>query len=73
MVALGIMGEYIARIHQEVRGRPLYITRERLGFRPLPRSAPNVIEFLPSDHATLQEETTVNRLGNEWVGSLAGK
>lgn len=73
MIALGIMGEYVARIHEEVRQRPLYVTRERLGFRALPRSAPNVIEFLPSDHAERQEEATTGRLYNEWVTSLAAK
>jgi len=31
MISLGIMGEYIARIHEEVKGRPLYIVRQALG------------------------------------------
>ena len=31
MISLGIMGEYIARIHEEVKGRPLYIVRRALG------------------------------------------
>jgi glycosyltransferase involved in cell wall biosynthesis len=31
MISLGIMGEYIARIHEEVKGRPLYIVRRSLG------------------------------------------
>ena len=26
LVVLGIMGEYVARIHEEVKGRPLYLT-----------------------------------------------
>jgi len=29
---IGIVGEYIGRIHNEVRRRPLYLVRERLGF-----------------------------------------
>ncbi len=32
IIATGILGEYIARIHNEVRQRPLYIVRERHGF-----------------------------------------
>lgn len=32
LIALGILGEYIGRIYDEVKGRPIYITREQLGF-----------------------------------------
>ncbi len=32
LVSLGIMGEYIARIYGEVKERPLYLVRERIGF-----------------------------------------
>ena len=28
----GIMGLYIGRIHAEVKGRPLYVVGERVGF-----------------------------------------
>ena len=31
MMALGIIGEYIARIYDEVKGRPRYVVRERIG------------------------------------------
>jgi glycosyltransferase involved in cell wall biosynthesis len=31
LMGLGVQGEYIARIFQEVKGRPLYLVRERLG------------------------------------------
>jgi len=30
LLILGIMGEYLGRVYQEVQGRPLYIVRERL-------------------------------------------
>jgi dolichol-phosphate mannosyltransferase len=49
LVGMGVLGEYIGRIHHEVRGRPMYVTRERLGFRNLPRPVPTVLEFLPRD------------------------
>lgn len=33
MLALGIIGEYLARIHEEVKGRPRYLVRARAGKR----------------------------------------
>ncbi len=32
LLSLGVIGEYIARIYDEAKGRPLYLVRERLGF-----------------------------------------
>ena len=32
LVSLGIMGEYVARIYGQVKARPLYLVRERVGF-----------------------------------------
>jgi len=32
LIALGVLGEYIGRMYHEVKGRPLYLVRERLGF-----------------------------------------
>jgi glycosyltransferase involved in cell wall biosynthesis len=34
IVATGILGEYIGRIHAEVRNRPLYLVREAYGITP---------------------------------------
>ncbi len=29
LISLGVMGEYVARIFDEVKGRPLFVTRQR--------------------------------------------
>ena len=39
MLAIGSLGEYVARIYQEVKGRPLYVVMDRYGFdRPGPEA-----------------------------------
>jgi Na+/H+ antiporter NhaC len=31
MIAIGILGEYIGRIYEEIKQRPLYVVREKVG------------------------------------------
>jgi len=39
LITLGIVGEYVGRIYAEVKLRPLYVVRERLGFTETPQIA----------------------------------
>jgi hypothetical protein len=32
MVAIGVLGEYVGRLYEEVKGRPIYMIRQRVGF-----------------------------------------
>jgi glycosyltransferase involved in cell wall biosynthesis len=32
MLAFGVLGEYVGRLYQEVKGRPIYVVRARIGF-----------------------------------------
>ncbi len=34
LLCLGILGEYVARIHNEVKGRPVYVVDRKIGFNP---------------------------------------
>lgn len=43
---LGILGEYVWRILEQVRGRPLYVVQERIGFES-PTRAPDSRQVVP--------------------------
>jgi polyisoprenyl-phosphate glycosyltransferase len=36
LITLGFLGEYLGRVYEEVKGRPLYLVRDRYGFSPDP-------------------------------------
>ena len=37
LITLGVIGEYIGRIYEEVKQRPLYLVDETVGFESEPR------------------------------------
>lgn len=54
LVSLGIIGEYIGRIYGEVKHRPLYLLRERLGFE---------------QRSEMEQEVSTNRREEKIVGT----
>jgi dolichol-phosphate mannosyltransferase len=52
LVVLGIQGQYIARIHEEVKNRPLYLVADLLGFERSLQAAPRSFVQLRASVAT---------------------
>jgi len=57
LFTVGILGLYIGRIYNEVRGRPQYIICEKIGFDPAADPSPANIEKFKSDN--LSETTCI--------------
>jgi hypothetical protein len=39
LISLGVMGEYLGRMYEEVKGRPLFLVAEELGLEGRPQDA----------------------------------
>jgi polyisoprenyl-phosphate glycosyltransferase len=56
LVSIGILGEYVGRIYEEVKGRPLYTIGEIAGFEPVARRGRLDAVELPASVSPLDEK-----------------
>ncbi|HTG46910.1 MAG TPA: glycosyltransferase family 2 protein [Actinomycetota bacterium] len=61
LLTIGLMGEYISRIHDEVRGRPLYLVRETQGYErdPARPARPREAQLALEDASPAEDAPTV--------------
>jgi glycosyltransferase involved in cell wall biosynthesis len=55
LISNGIQGEYIARIFEEVKERPLYVVGSKFGFEPAVMSVSNITPSKPVEKSTERE------------------
>ena len=54
MVILGVLGEYLGRVYEEVKGRPLYLVRDTCGIGQSGLSVVEAVESAPSVAAAME-------------------
>ena len=64
MVSVGILGEYVARIFQEVKGRPLYVVSDSVNVQAVEPHIAKAVIFPPEEPEAEYERATrkANRL-----------
>jgi hypothetical protein len=54
MISNGIQGEYIARIFEEVKGRPLYVVGQTFGFGEARAPGASATEAIDPSHVAVR-------------------
>jgi polyisoprenyl-phosphate glycosyltransferase len=45
LISLGVIGEYIGRMYEEVKARPMYLVADEIGISPATRGAPHAVKM----------------------------
>ncbi|MDY7014508.1 MAG: hypothetical protein SVX43_13080, partial [Cyanobacteriota bacterium] len=54
LITLGIMGEYLGRVYQEVKGRPIYLIRDVYGFTKKHSSIEKKQKYEPNPYVSTE-------------------
>ena len=56
LASLGLIGEYIGRMYDEAKGRPIYVVRDAVGFEPVEQPGPSPARAPSPQAAPAQED-----------------
>ncbi len=57
LITLGVIGEYIGRVYEEVKGRPLYFVRSSYGLSLMSSDRGKIIESIAANAPSHSEKT----------------